>query len=159
MELKQVALYDIRNLWKVSKIISQCGLDMYNKYALRHWLNSTVKTFLIVIYTSLRDKRKVYSLQQDNILIATYQASKVGKSFKFGKFAVSPKMSGKGIGSECIHIMTQQALQLNCSFLECEVFDRSDHAIHFYLNRGFLKNGECNTLKYSEIKLIKQIKE
>lgn len=158
MELRQVAIYDLRNLWKVSKVISLCGYDMYEKYGLSHWLNSTTKTFLIVLYTILKNRRKVYSVIQDNNLIATYQASKVGNSFKFGKFAVLPKMSGKGVGNECIRIMTQQALRLDCTFLECEVFDKSSHALHFYLKRGFSINGKCNTLKYSEIKLIKQIK-
>lgn len=158
MELKQVDIFNLRTLWKVSEIIRQCGNDMFEKYGLKHWLNSKIKTFLIVLYVATKERRKIYSVSKHNDIIATYQACKVGNSYKFGKFAVSPTMNGMGVGSECIQIMTLQALKFGCSFLECEVYCKSEHALNFYLKRGFRRNGEINTLKYKELKLIKDIK-
>ena len=153
---KKIRLYDLPALFKIAGILKACGDDMYARYQLAHWKNSLIKTFLIVIYTALQ--REVYAVEDDGgVVIATFQIKRVENGLHFGKLAVSPTASGKGIGSFCLTFMEDEARRRGLTSLNCEVYDKSKYAYDFYINRGFEAVGEVSTLKYKEIVLKKEV--
>lgn len=157
MKIKQVSYYQLRSLWTISKLISSCGYDMYNKYGLKHWYNSEIKTFLIILYKLCTTHQRIFIVLQDKNTVATFQTEKRGHNYYFSKLAVLPRVSGNGIGGECINVLTKQAKELGCEYLTCEVYEKSLHALKFYLNKGFVQDGVKKTRKYVEYKLIKRI--
>ncbi len=154
--IKKIAIYNIPALIKVSRILKKCGDDMYSNYKLSHWKNSYFKTFLIVVYTAL--KHTVYGvLDETDNMIATFQTSRRGEGLHFSKLAVSPEVSGKGIGSYCLSKIEALAKEKGLTCLKCEVYDKSKHAYDFYIKRGFIESGRLETLKYTEIVLEKML--
>ena len=160
MQYKAISLFNVRALRDVTRILHQCGLDMYDKYGLKHWKNSLLKTFAIVIYSKIRNRAKIVGVfDQNGQMVASYMYNIENKSLRFTKFAVHPKHSGKGMGSLCLESMEHIARENELEALICEVFDKSEYALRFYLNKGFRLNGETKTLKYTEINLIKPIQK
>ena len=154
--VKKVRIYNIKLLLYISKIIKKCGDDMYNKYQLKHWKNSFFKTFLIVIYTSL--KNSTYCVfDKKNIAIATYQVKILSDTLHFSKLAVLPTISGNGIGSFCLNEIESFAKKKELHYLECEVYVMNHHAYSFYLNRGFKECNKIETFRYKEVVLKKRI--
>lgn len=152
---KKVAVFNIPALIYVSVILWDCGADMYKKYQLTHWKNSFFKTFLIVMYTAL--KNCVWGVYEDKKIIATFQTKIQNKRLHFGKLAVSPKISGKGVGSYCLTEMEKMAKCQGLTSLTCEVYEKSKHAYDFYIKRGFTVVGEMKTLNYKELILEKRL--
>lgn len=152
--VRKIGFYNLPAFIKVSKILKECGDDMYYKYKLKHWKNSYFKTLLIVIYMSLKNTiYGVFDNKQD--MIATFQIKYESDCLHFAKLAVSPQMTGKGVGSFCLDEMEKMANQKKVHFLKCEVYEKSEHAYLFYLNRGFKKIRSIETFKYKEIMLEK----
>lgn len=152
-----ISAYSIPNILKISRIICSCGEDMYQRYGLSHWNNSLFKTFLIVYYTILIKHTTLWAIYNNETIIATFQTKREGDYLNFCKFAVDPRQAGQGVGSRCLGIMEEIAGEIGLRGLTCEVFDKSTHALYFYLNRGFVKNGSISTMKYTELKLVKRI--
>lgn len=73
----------------------------------------TYKNFIIVALCEL--KNTVYLVTEDEKPVATFQTKQVGKTMRFEKLACSPKHSGKGIGSFCIHRRNDQESRLRKS--------------------------------------------
>lgn len=155
--VKRIPLWQINSLCKIAKLLVDCGNDMKAKYGLIHWKNSFLKTFLITIYTVIRNRGTLFAVLESESLIATYQLYQRGLSMHFCKLAVSPQNSGGGIGSFCINQMEITAQRQGCKNLSCEVYKKSSHALNFYLNRGFKIVGNVRTLKFDEFKLEKQL--
>ncbi len=44
-----------------------------------------------------------------------------------------------------------------CLCIECEVYDKSEHIIKFYENRGYIMWGSIDMLKYTDIKMKKLV--
>lgn len=157
LSVHKISPLNLPAFWETAKILSDCGDDMYQKYNISHWKNSVLKSFLIVIYSMVRYTRKVMGVYDGDTMIGTYQISKVNDSLCFGKLAISPSCSGQGFGTYCIEQMTKQAIECGCKKLQCEVYIHSQHALDFYLHKGFVEEGICKTLKYTEIKLVKYL--
>ncbi len=145
----KVKKLDLITYHKISKILIACGKDMSQKYCLHHWDNSYLKTFLVVCYLSLKNDVWIVKNVDKNI-VATFQTNKTAQGFHFGKLATDPAFSGKGIGSFCMNTIESLAQQAGCSKVYMEVYDKSKHAIDFYLHRGYEKCGETESLKYKE---------
>lgn len=155
---RTISLFEFSQIWKISKILSVCGKDMFLNQGLSHWKNSLFKTFLIVIYSKLKDGSALVGIFNDSgEMIATYMYNVSNSMLHFTKFAVHPKYAGQGVGSSCIKLMEDECRRLNLKALSCEVFDKSNHAITFYKNKGFSPIGKTSTLKYTEIRLTKPI--
>lgn len=159
MELsyKIISPVSVTQIWAVANVLTSCGKDMYIKYGLRHWNNSIFKNILILYYTLLVKHTTLWGVYYNKNLVGSFQTKLDGQYLNFCKFAVLPDISGKGIGGKCISKMEEIARQQHLLGLSCEVFDESKHALDFYRNRGFSKEGTLNTLKYTEIKLLKRI--
>ena len=159
LSIREISLLNFPAIWGIARILSECGDDMYQKYNISHWKNSVFKSFLIVFYSAVRYSRTIMGVYDDKNMIGTYQISRYGDSLHFGKFAISPNCSVRGLGSYCLEQMSLQAAEWGCNKLRCEVYDQSTHAMNFYLRRGFVEDGTDKTMKYTEIKLVKHLQQ
>lgn len=154
--IRKVSFLNISAMLTISGILYDCGKDMANNYGLHHWENGKRKSFLVAIYSSLRSS--TYLVEDNNKnCVATFQTKKIEDSLHFGKLATRPEYSGKGIGSFCMNAIEQQARKSGCKKVCMEVYDKSRHALDFYIRKGYEQCGEVKTLKYSEIKMQKGI--
>lgn len=152
-KIKKICLLNLLGQLKVNNILFDCGKDMAVEYNLHHWDNSHFKIFIIIAICEL--KNIVYLVTDNEKPIATFQTKKVGKVMRFEKLASSPKNSGKGVGSFCINQIESIAKKAGCEKVCMEVYSPSQHALEFYLHRGYVVCGETKTIKYSEIKMEK----
>ena len=153
--VKRIGIINLPGQIKVNNILFDCGKDMAKKYDLHHWDNSHLKNFIIVALCEL--KNTVYLVTEDEKPVATFQTKQVGKTMRFEKLACSPKHSGKGIGSFCMSYIEEMAKKEGCERVEMEVYSPSQHALDFYLHRGYEVCGETKTLKYTEVKMGKKL--
>ena len=126
---------------------------MASKYDLHHWDNFYLKTLAIVCICWL--KNNIYLVSNGSNKIATFQTRKDGDVLKFFKLATVPDCMGKGIGSFCLKEIENIALSLGCKEVSCDVYDKSEHALNFYLHKGYTVCGTKETLKYKELELKK----
>ena len=154
-EIKEIGLFNILGQLKVNHILFECGKDMAKRHNLHHWDNSHFKNFIIVVLCEL--KNKVYLLEEDGKPTATFQIKRVGDVMRFEKLACSPKYSRKGIGSYCMGVIEAFAKDSNCKKVCMEVYSQSQHALDFYIHRGYEAFGETKTMKYSEVKMEKTL--
>lgn len=156
--VSKVKIWNVPDLLKVSDILYECGKYMAEKYNLHHWDNSHIKNWIIIILCAL--KNNIYLVYNDNkVPVATFQTRKTDQSYLFQKLATSPKFAGGGIGTFCLNEIERQAKNEGCYELICEVYDKSEHAMDFYKNRGYIVYGTSGTLKYTEYKLKKSIEK
>lgn len=153
--VKRVHIYDIKNIFTVANILNRCGKDMADKYGLHHWDNPMMKSYIIVVLCLL--KNHIYLVYDEQKAIATFQLRKLDEILFFEKLAVSPEVSGKGYGSCCMKLIESKAVKLGCKKIQMEVYDQSEHAINFYLNKGYSKVGETGTLKYTDLVMEKTV--
>ncbi len=153
--VKRVHLFNVIKLLKVTDILYKCGKDMAKKYDLHHWDNSVLKNLIIVFLCVLRNK--IFLVYKDKSVVATFQTRKKGAIFLFQKLATLPEVSGTGIGSFCLKTIEDTAKQQKCKQVECEVYEKSEHAKVFYKNKGYKEFAVVETLKYKEIKLKKEL--
>lgn len=154
-KVQKVGLFNIGGQIKINKILFECGKDMAKKYDLHHWDNSYFKNFIIVALCEL--KNTVYLVTEGEKPVATFQIKQVDGTVHFEKLACSPKYSGRGIGSYCMNCIEKIAKNRGCEKVVMEVYSPSQHALDFYLHKGYKICGEAETLKYSEVKMEKKI--
>ncbi len=142
----------------ITKVLMACGKDMAEKYGLHHWHNGYLKTYLIVCYLSLKNDVWIVQSENDEI-VATFQTNITPTGFHFSKLATSPVFAGKGIGSFCMNYIERLAVESGCRRVYMEVYDKSRHAVDFYLHRGYVQYGETESLKYKEYIFSKQLSE
>ncbi|MBQ9784232.1 MAG: GNAT family N-acetyltransferase [Clostridia bacterium] len=155
-KLRKLGLFHLRGLFRAAAILYDCGKDMAKKYDLHHWDNSRFKTWVIIFLCVL--KNRVYLVcDEEGRAVATFQTHRTGDAMHFEKLATSPECAGRGIGSFCIEQIEALAKSDGCGKVCMEVYAPSEHAIHFYEHRGYVTTGTTKTLKYTEIKMEKQI--
>lgn len=152
-KVKKIGIFNLLGQIKVNNILFDCGKDMAKKYDLHHWDNSHFKNFIIVALCEL--KNTVYLVSKNGNPVATFQTKRIDKIMRFEKLACSPKFADKGIGSYCMTYIEEMALKMGCDIVCMEVYSTSQHALDFYIHRGYKLCGETNTLKYSEVKMEK----
>lgn len=152
-QVKKIGIFNVLGQIKLNNILFDCGKDMAKKYDLHHWDNSHFKNFIILALCEL--KNTVYLVIDDEKPVATFQIKQVGKTMCFEKLACLPKYSRKGIGSFCMNYIEEMAKKKDCERVAMEVYLPSQHALDFYLHKGYVVCGETKTLKYSEVKMEK----
>lgn len=153
--VRQVKLWNIKDLNRVCKILYLAGKSMAEKYGLQHWNNSYFKDCVIVFLCVL--KNKIFLVLSEDVAVATFQTKTNEKELLFQKLATHPQYEGNGIGSYCMEQIESIAKENACSDVVCEVYDKSEHAKRFYEHKGYECFGVTDTLKYSEVKMRKQI--
>lgn len=154
--VRKISILNILGQFKINSILFDCGKDMAMKYNLHHWDNSHFKNFIIVLLCEL--KNKVYLVEDNGNPVATFQIKVLDNAMHFEKLASSPKYAGKGIGSYCIRYIEESAVKADCDRVCMEVYSPSQHALEFYVNRGYKICGRTETRKYSEVKMEKILK-
>lgn len=155
-KVKKISIFNLVGQFKVNNILFDCGKDMAAKYNLHHWDNSHFKNLIIVILCEI--KNNVYLVEENGNPVATFQTKIADNSLHFEKLACSPKYTGKGIGTFCMSYIEEIANKTNCKKVHLEVYSPSQHAIDFYLHRGYKICGEMKTRKYKEIMMEKLLK-
>ena len=153
--IEKVHFYNIKSFFEITKILNECGKDMARKYNLHHWENPMLKTMIIVVLCLL--KNKVYLVKYDGLAEATFQLKSGEDELFFEKLAVNPISGNKGYGSFCMKAIEKKAEQLGKHKVRMEVYDQSQHAIDFYLAKGYSKVGETHTLKYNSLIMEKEL--
>lgn len=155
-QLYSVSLFDIKRLSSIAKIFFQCGKDMANRYNLHHWDNSMIKSFAIALYCALKNEVYIVTDLTDKV-IATFQIKKKDDYLFFEKLAVDPSFSNKGVGTFCLQTIERLSKDKGIKSIRMDVYDKSQHAIDFYLHKGFIVVGKENTLKYTNLIMEKRI--
>lgn len=154
--VRKIGIFNILDQFKINNILFDCGKDMATKYDLHHWDNSYFKNFVIILLCEI--KNNVYLIEDDLTPVATFQTKFTDDSIHFEKLACSPKHAGKGIGTFCINYIEEIAKKTNCKKVCMEVYSPSQHALDFYLHRGYKTCGKMKTRKYEEVKMEKLLK-
>lgn len=152
---QRVYIWNIPGLLKVLKILDRCGKDMAKKYNLHHWDNSFLKNVVIVGLCAL--KNKIWLVCEDEQAVATFQTKKTDSGFHLQKLGTNPEFAGKGVGSFCMQTIEQMACDEGCDRVYFEVYAASEHALRFYENRGYTCVGQTSTLKYTELRMEKNL--
>ncbi|MBE6947770.1 MAG: GNAT family N-acetyltransferase [Ruminococcaceae bacterium] len=153
--VRKLGKWNLSGLKKVSDILYRCGKDMAKKDDLHHWDNPHIKNWVIVALCAL--KNHIYLVYDEKMPVATFQTRKMEQVLLFQKLATDPACSGKGIGSYCMTEIERLAKEAGCTEVACEVYDKSEHAKTFYLRRGYVVCGATETLKYTELKMRKEL--
>ena len=153
----RVRIWNVKRLFSVRKILHACGKHMAKHQDLHHWDNSFVKSLAIVVLCAL--KNRIYLVFRGGKPAATFQTRKIGRAYQFEKLATSPDLERCGIGSFCLACIEDMAIMSGCDEVICDVYDKSERAKSFYLNRGFTLCGTEKTVKYVNIKLSKKVSE
>ena len=145
--------WNIVDLWKVSEILYKCGKDMAQKRGLHHWDNIRLKWWIIIVLCTVRND--IFLVYKGQTAVATFQIRKQNQLLTFQKLATSPEFAGNGTGTFCLNKIEELAKMEKYEEIICEVYDKSEHAIQFYQNRGYVIEGAVKTRKYNEWKLRK----
>ncbi len=151
----KVSFKNAHKLLAVTDILYKSGKDMAQKFDLHHWDNSRLKTLVIVLLCAM--KNNIFLIYDKNLAIATFQTRKLENSLLFQKLATEPSFIGKGIGSFYLNEIEQAGKLVGCDSIICEVYDKSEHAINFYLRKGYTVHGAESTLKYKQLKPRKEL--
>ncbi len=155
--VKKVTFVNFKALAQVNKILYRCGKDMAQKYNLHHWDDSYLKNLIVIFLCVL--KNEIYLVSDEHGAVATYQIRNYEDAVLFQKLATDPRRSGKGVGSFCMDMIEKTARDRNKCRVCCEVYDKSQHAVDFYLHKGYREYGKASTLKYTEIQMEKMLDE
>lgn len=153
--MKARAISTLRDYLSVARILYACGKDMGKKYSLHHWDNPWLKTVIIVVWSSL--KNRVFVVEDGKRAVATYQTKTEQDTLQFEKLAVLPIEGGKGIGGYCLQLIEEEAAGRGCTKVRMDVYFKSSHAIEFYIKHGYKRVGDDKTLKYDVICMEKNL--
>ncbi len=153
--VREVKPWNIPGLIRVAGILDACGRDMAARYGLRHWDNPRWKTLAVCAVSVLR--HRVYLTRDGSGDAATFQTDRQGSLMHLSKLATLPAAAGRGLGSFCLTYAENLARAAGCAGIVLEVYDKSEHAIKFYLHRGFRTVGTVKTLRYTELRMEKTL--
>ena len=155
MQVDQINLWDIPAYLSVVKLLHCCGKDMAARYGLHHWDNPLWKTCAIVGLCAL--KNQIYLVFHEGMPVATFQIKITGRTLWFEKLATIPALEGNGIGSFCLTEIERISKEKGCSEIACDVYAKSTHAKEFYQRREYKTVEMAETLKYSVLRLKKNV--
>ena len=140
---------------EIYSILKECGEDMYKNQSLEHWLNpypiSKIREDIV--------SKRLFLVKLNNEFVGTFSLDKNSSRFftdnknyiYLSKFAVLPKHSGIGIGRKCLNYIETIAKNENYKGIRLDVYDKSKHAINFYIRNGFKELFVAKTTNFSVI--------
>ena len=137
----------------IYSILRSCGMDMYNNKGLTHWLRPYPKES---IANDINNKH-VFLVEDNGKFVATFSVYFEYDYLYLGKLAVLPECSGKGIGGKCLEFAENFAIENNVFTVKFDVYDKSTHAIDFYLKRGYVVTGEKPTTNFKVLLMEKHL--
>lgn len=133
---ERISSDDEKKIYEIYKILKECGEHMFNNHGLIHWKTP----YPIESIKKNCDEREVFlakEIESDNY-VHTFQLELERSIAVINKFATTPKVSGKGIGKKSMKFIEEYCLKKNIEKIRLDVYDKSEHAIRFYKNRGFV---------------------
>lgn len=73
------------------------------------------------------------------------------------KVATTPLYYGRGIGKQVLEFITDFSKKINIGTIALDVYDKSEQAIKFYLNNGFVVVGKRATRRFQVLLMEKNI--
>jgi GNAT superfamily N-acetyltransferase len=153
---------------KVYEIIKDSGEDMLIKHGLTHWrtpypFESIKKDCLnreVFLIKDLDMDQYVHTFQlgfNENSPDITSCQGIIESIAYIYKFATSPQFTGSGIGKRSMEYIESYCRSKGVSKLCLDVYIKSEHAIRFYLNKGFKITGEQPTRHFAVYLMEKQL--
>lgn len=157
----------------VFEIIKSSGEHMHKNLGLIHWKTPYPKESImrdcqgreVYLGRDLDTNRYVHTFQIEFTFPKSSACSKeimvgketVGFFATIHKFATLPDAEGQGIGKLSLEYIESYCRQKGIKKLCLDVYDRSDHAIQFYKNRGFEIVGSRPTRHFNVFMMEKLI--
>lgn len=139
LTFEKVLQNDEEKIDEIYKIIKLSGENMFKTQNLTHWKTPYPKDSIKLDC----ENREVFLIKdiELNIYVHTFQLEfttvENEKIAYINKFATLPNASGKGIGKKSIKFIEEYCRDKEVYKIVLDVYDKSDHAIQFYKNRGF----------------------
>ena len=143
MEFIKVEPGDTQRIDQVYNILAAAGAYMVEVFDLHHWETPYGKDAI----TRDTAAKQVYLAKSEDTFVATFTLSdKTSHAFAdkpyadamyLSKFSVAPGVMKGGVGSACIRYLEQLCKEQNKTKVRLDVYDRSEHAIKFYIKMGY----------------------
>lgn len=148
---------DEEKIGQVFHILKKCGEYMYENQGLEHWKTPYSKEAI------KKDclEREVYLVFEPDAqqYISTFQLD-MKESVRvayISKFATLPEASGRGVGKKNLIYIEQYCYRIGIFKLCLDVYDKSEHAIKFYISNGFNAIGSRQTKHFQVILMEKEL--
>lgn len=146
---------------EVYEIIKNSGENMFRNQGLIHWrtpypiesIKKNCSERQVFLAKDLDKDQYVHTFQ----LEFTYTIDKNLASIN--KFATNPQVAGRGIGKQSMDFIEDYCRGKGVSKICLDVFEKSEHAIRFYKNRGFKIIGQKPTRHFVVYLMEKQLQE
>jgi GNAT superfamily N-acetyltransferase len=141
---------------KVYDIIKRCGEDMFYNQGLMHWKTPYPKEPI----KKNCEEREVFLVRDldTNQYVHTFQLDfSFPNITKVNKFATIPEFAGKGIGKQSMAYIEAYSRNKHLLKVCLDVYEKNEHAIQFYQNRGFSIIGRMPTKHFMVLLMEKAI--
>lgn len=155
---------------EVYEIIKNSGEEMFQNQGLIHWRTPYPKESIkkncmnreVFLVKDLDKDQYVHTFQLEFIYTNSFEKFLNVKEKEFNivninKFATIPKATGVGIGKRSIDFIENYSRSKDVKKLCLDVYEKSEHAIRFYKNRGFKIIGEKPTRHFLVYLMEKQL--
>jgi ribosomal protein S18 acetylase RimI-like enzyme len=143
MEFIKVARSDTQLIDQVYNILAAAGAYMVEVFDLHHWEDPYPKESI----AQNTESKQVYLVKEGDAYVATFTLSdKTSRAFAdkpyadamyLSKFSVAPGVMKGGVGSACIRYLEQLSKEQGKAKVRLDVYDKSEHAIKFYIKMGY----------------------
>lgn len=143
MEFIRVESGNSELIEKVYSILEAAGTYMVENFGLMHWATP----YGMERIAEDTENKQVYIVKAEDAFVATFTLSDntihVFESIPdegavyLSKFAVNPYIMNSGVGSACINYIEEICKQRNKTKVRFEVYNKSKHAIKFYIKMGY----------------------
>lgn len=169
---ERVLEFDENKIAEIYNIIKLSGKYMSEIQGLVHWkdpfpiesINKNCADREVFIVKDLDLNRYVHTFQleifkltESTEIIHCDPNEKIKYIAKLYKFATLPEAAGRGIGKASMEYMENYCRSKNCVKLIFDVYDKSEHAIRFYQNRGFSIVGSEPTKHFTVLLMEKEL--
>lgn len=128
---------------KVYSILEAAGTYMAENSGLMHWkppypierIADDTATKQVYLAKSGEDYVATFTLSDDTLHV--FESLPDEGAVYLSKFAVNPNIMNSGIGSACMHFIEDLCKKRNKTRLRFDVYNKSTHAIKFYLKMGY----------------------
>lgn len=144
---------------KIYNLLKKSGQNMHEKYALTHWRNPLP---IEAIARNCGNKHVFIAKDEaSDEYVHTFcldiEELNGKKQIKICKFSTAPEFENRGIASESIKFIEDYSRKNGITSLMLDVYVKSEHAINFYIHRGFKVAGYSQTKHFTVLSMQKEI--
>ena len=135
----------------IHSLLSSCGKFMFDKYNLCHW-----HPFMdLEAFINSMAEKDLYSVYQENNLIATFNLSLIPRNYYYdklwshpmmkavylGQLGIDPQKQGHGIGKWCMENIETISKQMGCKYIRFDALNMHPWLKIFYVTQGYAPRG------------------